>query len=177
MPLPALVPDTCRMRNPEQIILPAAAAVMLTAAAFISFARGAEVTAGDLAVISAWARATPPGADVAAAYVTVENGGSGDDRLTGIATPAATSTSIHETVEENGVATMRPLEHAIVPAGGRLEMAPGGIHVMLMGLTGPLVEGEMMPLTITFEHAGELTLDVTVAGMGADGPAGHQHPM
>ena len=169
--------DIPGMRRAQKIILPATVALVLTLAAFISFARSEEVTAGGLAVISAWARATPPGADVGAAYVTIENRGDIDDRLLGVTTPAAAAVSMHETIEENGVATMRPLEDPAVPAGGRLEMRPGGVHLMLMDLAAPLAEGDSMPMTLTFEHAGELTVQANVAAIGAKAPAAHDHSM
>jgi copper(I)-binding protein len=152
------------MQNLQRFILPAAAAVILTAAALISFARSEE----RLAVVSAWARATPPGADVAAAYLTVENRGDTDDALIGASTAAAGSVTIHETVEENGVAAMRPLERMTIPAGDTLEMQPGGAHLMLMDLSVPLDEGETVPLTLTFEKEGEITIDVAVAAIDAE---------
>jgi copper(I)-binding protein len=166
------------MRTPRRFILPAAIAVVLTAAAFFSFARSGEIPAGELAVISAWARATPLGADTGAAYVTIENRGAADDRLTGASTPAAASVSVHETAEENGVATMRQLADASVPAGRRLDMRPGGAHLMLMGLSAPLVEGDSVRMALTFEHAGKLTVQLKVAAIGAEEPpAGHDHSM
>ena len=160
-----------------RMLLPAATALALTAAAAISFARGGESRIGDLAIVSAWARATPPGASVGAAYVSVENHGAADDRLVGAASPAATSVTIHQTAEENGVATMRPLDDAAIPAGGGLAMAPGGAHLMLTGLSAPLKQGENFPMTLTFQNAGAVTVEIEIAPLGAAGPAGHDHPM
>ncbi len=158
------------------ILLPALTAVALTAAAAISFARGGEATAGDIAVTAAWARATPPGASVGAAYLTIENRGGAEDRLVGASSPVAQSVTPHATVEENGVATMRRWEDAVIPAGGAVEMAPGGLHLMLMGLSAPLTEGESVPLTLTFEAAGAVTVAMPVAPIGAMAPSGeHAH--
>ena len=116
---------------------------MLTAAAFVSFARGAEMTAGDLAVVSAWARATPPGADVGAAYVTIENRGEADDRLD---RRRDAGRGVDQRRMRPSRRTASPpcgrWSDAVVPAGGRLAMTPGGIHLMLMELTAPLLEGE-----------------------------------
>ncbi len=153
-----------------RIVLPAAAAVAFTAVAVISFARGGELNVGDLAFVSAWARATPPGVGVGAAYVAIENRGAADDRLVGAATPAARSVMLHETVEQDGIARMRPLDAVSLPAAGGVEMKPGGIHMMLMDLLGPLKEGETVPLTLSFETAGEVTVELTIAPIGADGP-------
>src|SRR5687768_10503162 len=113
-----------------RILVPAAVALALTVAAAISFARGAGGGA-ELAVVSAWARATPPRAEVGAAYVTIENRGGTEDRLVAAKSPAAAKVVLHRSADEGGVATMRPLELAAVAAGGRLEMRPGGAHLML----------------------------------------------
>ncbi|MBA3518367.1 MAG: copper chaperone PCu(A)C [Rhizobiales bacterium] len=161
-----------------RFFLPAATAMALTLAAAISYARSAETSAGDL-VVSAWARATPPGAQVAAAYVNVENRGGSADRLLAARSPAANSVSLHATVEENGVATMRPVDDPVIPAGGTLEMRPGGAHLMLTDLQAPLKEGETLSLTLSFETAGELTVEAAVAPVGAAAPADthHDHAM
>jgi hypothetical protein len=160
-----------------RILVPAAVALALTAAAAISFARGAGNGSAELAIVSAWARATPPRAEVGAAYVTVENRGGTEDRLIGVESPAAANVVLHRTAAENGVATMRPLELAAVPAGGRLEMQPGGAHLMLMGLSAPLQAGTTIPVTLVFENAGAVIVEVEVAPLGAAGPVGHDHAM
>ena len=157
-----------------RLLLPAVAAVALTAVAAISMARGHDIKIGEVVVTSAWARATPPGASVGAAYVTLHNGGGADDRLLSAASPAARRVAPHLTREENGVAAMRPLGDLVVPAGGTLEMKPGATHLMLMGLAAPLKEGDSVPLTLVFEKAGAVTIPLEVAPIGAD-LSGHQH--
>ena len=134
--------------------------------------RGGEAS-GDLAVTEAWARAMPPGTDVGAAYVTIENAGDVDDRLLGITSPVAAKIEIHETVEEGGVARMRRLEEAHLPAGSALAMRQGGTHLMLTGLSAPLKEGDVLALTLTFETAGRVRVEAPVAGLGADAPPDH----
>jgi copper(I)-binding protein len=161
------------MRVTIPFLLSAAAALLLTAAAIVSVARGAETVSGDLAIIAAWARATPPGAKVGATYVTIENRGEADDRLVGASSPAAEMMELHETIEKDGVAQMRPLDAPTIPAGGKLEMRPGGVHLMLMRLSAPLKEGETVPMTLIFERAGEIAIEADIAPIGAAGPA-HQ---
>jgi copper(I)-binding protein len=156
-----------------RLVLPAVTAILLTVAAAISFARGEEAVSGTLVVTRAWARATPPGASVGAAYLTIENRGRNDERLVGITSPAAPSVVIHETVEEAGVARMRPLDAPVIPAGQTLAMQPGGIHIMLMGLSAPLKEGERLPLTLTFGSAGALTVEAEIAPIGSESPTEH----
>lgn len=169
------------MTNPQRYLLPALTAIALTVIAAISIARGAEIAAGDLVVTSAWARATPPGAKVGAAYVTIENRGGADDTLVALESPAAAMVEPHETAEADGVATMRPLTSPVIAAGGQLEMQPGGVHLMLMGLAAPLKPGAALPLTLTFAKAGRVTIPVAVQPIGADGPdpraTQHQHKM
>ena len=154
-----------------RLLLPAGIATVLTLLSAFSVVRAAEVAAGTLAVTSPWARATPPGATVGAAYATLENRGDEDDRLLRVASPVARAVELHETLEENGMAKMRPLGEVVVPAGGKLEMRPGSTHMMLMGLTAPLKAGDTVPLTLTFNMAGAVTVDFVIAPIGAGAPA------
>lgn len=158
-----------------RFLLPAAIAIGLTAAAAITLARSAEVSAGGLAVTAAWARATPPGAEIGAAYVTIANRGGSEDRLLGATTPAARSVAIHQSSEENGVARMRPVDAPAIPVGGALEMQPGGTHLMLMGLSAALKQGESVLVTLRFHRAGEVTVEVPIASMGATTPPEEHH--
>jgi len=155
-----------------RFLLPACIALTLTVAAGVSMVRGGEASAG-LSATEAWARATPPGTDVGAAYVTIENQTDTGDRLLGITSPVAAKIEIHETVEEDGVARMRPIEDACLTAGSALAMRPGGTHLMLTGLKAPLKEGDVLTLTLTFETAGPLTVEAPIAGLGADAPPDH----
>lgn len=116
--------------------------------------------AGNLHIYHPWARATPPGVP-AAVYFTVEST-QGSDRLVSVSTPVAAHAGMHRTVEEGGVVTMQPVESASVSPGALLEFAPGGYHVMLMGLKEPLAEGARFPLTLRFENAGAVTVEVVV---------------
>jgi periplasmic copper chaperone A len=152
-----------------RIMVPAVLALALTAAAIYSFARTPNVSAGNIVVTAAWARATPPGASVGAVYVTLENRGASNERLVSVASPAAKSAMLHETVEEGGISTMRESENAIAP-GATLEMKPGSVHIMLMEITKPLKEGETVSVVLSFEKAGEVRVGAEVAPIGADGP-------
>jgi copper(I)-binding protein len=152
-----------------QFILPAATAVALTLVAMFYVARHEEKAAGParISVSQAWARATPPGADVGAIYLTIENTGGDTDRLVAVTSPAAGSAMVHQTISENGVSTMRAADGSIAP-GTKLDMKPGGSHIMLMGLKGPLKEGETVDVTLTFEKAGEVKAAAKVQPIGAN---------
>lgn len=152
-----------------RLLLPALSAVALTVLAIVSMVRAAEAseaTAGDLAVTKAWARATPPGASTGAVYITVENRGADEDRLVSAASPAARSAMVHQTIEENGVSTMREADVRVAP-GAAVEMKPGGMHIMLMGLAAPLKAGDTLTLNLVFEKAGPVTVEAPIAPIGA----------
>ena len=94
---------------------------------------------GDIEIKNAWARATPGGAQTAAAYVTIE--APSGDRLTGVSTPAAQKADIHSMTMDNGVMKMRQLDGLDLPAGKEVTLKPGGYHIMLTGLAKPLEAG------------------------------------
>lgn len=105
----------------------------------------------------------PPGSGSGAVYFTVVNTTGADDRLLAVTSPAAERAELHAMVEHDGMMRMEPFQDGMpVPAGERTELAPGGRHVMLMGLTGPLAVGDTVELTLRFETAGERTLSATV---------------
>jgi periplasmic copper chaperone A len=125
--------------------------------------------ASELAVSHAWARATPPGSVTGSAYLTVENHGASAARLASASAPIAREVAVHVTRVEAGVAGMReaPL---VVPAHGRAELTPGGMHLMLMGLRTPLVAGSHFELSLTFEPGGVTTVSVPVLAADSAGP-------
>lgn len=150
----------------RQIVLEVFAAVALTFGAILASAVDAK--AGDIVVTAAYARASAsPVAKTAAVYVTVQNAGAEDDRIVSVSTPAARSAMLHSTEMSGDVMKMEHVEAVSVPAGGTVEMAPGGLHVMLVGLAAPLKEGEMLQVTLTFETAAPVTVDVPVKGVAA----------
>ena len=134
----------------------AVAAVFLTA-----LAAQADDT-GSLLIRQPWARASIGLAKAGAAYVSVENRGAAADRLLGVETPVARRASLHTHKVVDGVARMRPAGPLDVAPGAVAVMEPGGLHVMLMGLTAPLMEGERFIMTLTFERAGEVEVVVEV---------------
>ena len=130
-----------------------------------------DFKAGDITIDKAWSRATPKGTDVGAGYMVVHNGGATPDKLTGGSADFA-SVEVHEMKMENGVMQMREMKGGLtIPAHGTIRLAPGGYHVMFTHLTRPLVKGETVKATLNFEHAGPVTVDFPVEGIGAAGPA------
>lgn len=122
-----------------------------------------------LAVRDAWSRATAPSQKNGAVFLTIDNAGGPADRLTGAGSPHAERVELHNHTMQDGVMRMRPVPSVDVPAGGSVTLEPGGYHVMLMGLTAALEEGDVVPLTLTFEHAGTIEVDAMILGAGASG--------
>jgi copper(I)-binding protein len=166
-----------KLQNPGRVarrhwlhVLCAVAALLVLA----PWAGAAQPAAGGAAaptVSGAWARATPPGAGVAAVYLTV-TGGSRADTLLAARTARAAMTEIHQVVEADGMAQMRPMEDGVaIPARQAVRLEPHGLHLMLMQLTQPLQAGERFTVTLRFAEAGEVDVQVEVRAPGSDVPA------
>jgi periplasmic copper chaperone A len=141
----------------------------LTFAASLAVASAALAQTAQLEVSSAWARATPAKAENGVAYVTIQS--PTEDRLLSAASPVAKKLELH-TMEMAGMVMKMPrLDGLAIPAGQPVTLKPGGEHIMLMGLNGPLREGQSFPLTLTFEKAGVREVTVAVEKAGAAGPA------
>ena len=133
-------------------------------------AGAASAQTGSLEIKNAWARATPGRAETGAAYLTIEP--PAGDRLTGVSTPVAGKAELHEMTMQGGVMKMRPLAAIDLPAGQTVDLKPGAIHIMLIGLKQPLQAGESFPLTLEFEKAGTREVNAAVGKAGAMGPDG-----
>jgi hypothetical protein len=128
------------------------------------------VKAGSLTIADAWSRATIGAGRPGVFYVEIANAGAEDDALVAIATPVAGMPMLHETVVEDGIAAMPHAMRIEVPAGETVALAPGGYHGMLMDLAASLEEGDSFPVTLTFEKAGEVTIETVVLPLRAEGP-------
>jgi periplasmic copper chaperone A len=142
-------------------------AVAATLAATIA---AALAQTGQIEVTNAWARATPGGAATGAAYLTLLS--PVGDRLIAASTPVAKIAQLHTMTTQGGIMRMRPIAGIDLPAGKAVTLKPGGMHIMLTGLIAPLKDGQKFPLTLTFKNGGAKEVTVTVAKVGAMGPAG-----
>jgi copper(I)-binding protein len=124
---------------------------------------------------NAWTRATPPGAKIAAGYMTLRNDSGTPDRLVGARSPAAGIVSPHVTIEEGGISKMRPVKGYDIPANGTFELKPSGSHLMLMNLKAPLKAGERVPLVLRFQNSGEVKVELEVRPLGATGQMRDMH--
>ena len=125
----------------------------------------AAVPPSALSAQDAWVRATP-GVDVAAAYLTLHNGGTEAVVVSGVSSPAAGAAMIHESSLVNGQSTMRAHERLRLGAGETVHFAPGGLHIMLHGLKRPLAPGDEVPLVLLLEGGGSLTVTARVRALG-----------
>lgn len=146
----------------KALLLAALCACTLNAAAH-------EYQAGQLHIDHPWSRAMPPVAPTIAAYFAVHNEGKTADRLLGADTPIAARAELHEHVHgADGMMKMQQVQAVDVPVGGEARFAPGGYHVMLFELNKRPALGERFPLTLHFEKAGDVQVEVAVQ---ADAPA------
>ncbi|MAY86173.1 MAG: hypothetical protein CML02_05565 [Pseudooceanicola sp.] len=131
------------------------------------------VTVGALEIAGGFSRATLPNAPVGGGFMTITNTGATDDRLIGAASSVAGHMEVHEMAMDGDVMRMRELADGLpIPAGETVELKPGGFHIMFMELQEPLVEGEVVTVTLTFETAGEVEVPLMIGKMNAKG---HDH--
>ena len=111
----------------------------------------AGTAADEVDVLDAWAREVPPVMSSSAGFLGLKNTGSVEHRLVSASSDAAGVAELHTHINNNGVMQMRPVENIPVAPGETTELKPGGLHIMLMMLTKPLVAGQQLNITLTFE--------------------------
>ena len=131
---------------------------LLCAAALLAGCAGA----GRVTVTDAWVRASPSAGQATGAYLVIKNAGQTDDRLLSVASDVSEKAEMHEMKDVDGMMEMSPVESIAAPAGGRAELKPGGLHIMLVGLKRELKAGDKVTLTLTFEEAGAIQVTAEV---------------
>lgn len=128
------------------------------------FVQAEEYNAGPLHIDRPWSMELPPNAPTVAAYFSIHNNGTTTDRLTAVDSPIAGSAQLHEHVHKDGLMKMQQVQTVEVPASGDVSFAPMAYHVMLLDLKdrSKLVEGAQFLLTLHFEKAGDVTVQVQV---------------
>ena len=151
----------------------AVAAVLAMVASGPVLAQAHEHKKGPLTVVQPWSRATAPSQKAGGVFLRIENASDQPDRLIRAESELSEITSLHTMIRDGDVMKMRPIEGGIeVPANGHVDLAPGGMHVMLIGLHNRLVKETTIPLTLVFERAGRIEIDAVVEAAGARGPTG-----
>ncbi len=126
-----------------------------------------------IAVSDGWAREIAPGQSAAAVYLTIANSGAGSDRVVEVET-AQGDAALHETSSSGGVARMRELEGGLaIGPRSRVELKPGGAHIMVTGLKQRPAQGQTFGLTLGFERSGKRPIAIRVVAAGGEGHAGH----
>jgi len=134
-----------------------------------SLASAHEYQAGDLKIIHPTARPTAMVGVPGAGYLSIQNDGKTADTLLGASCSLAKGVEIHEMSMDGGVMQMRDLPKGIdIPAGGRVDLNPGGTHLMLLGLSKQLVPGDKLPLTLEFAKAGKVNVELQVEAAKPD---------
>ena len=147
----------------------AALLIGLTAAA-----QAHDYKLGSLEIGHPWSRATPPTAQAAGGFLTITNKGTTPDRLIAVKGAASDKAEIHEMKMDGAVMRMREVEKGIeIPPGATVELKPGGYHIMFMGLKAPFTKDQRVPITLVFEKAGSIDVDLTVDALGAQAPMKH----
>lgn len=143
-----------------------------------SAANAEDYKAGDLVVSEPWSQELPPNAPTVAAYFVIHNTGESPDRLLSVETPVAEKAELHEHVMQGDLMKMQQVPSVAVPAKGDLTFAPMAYHVMLLGLKDRslLADGKQFPLTLTFEKAGKVEVDVSVQKAPPMAGHAHKHP-
>lgn len=129
------------------------------AAGFVASAEAHDYRLGALEIGHPWAR--PSTGKTGAAYFTIRNNGAAD-KLTGLAADISARVQLHDMEMDGNIMRMRKLDSLPLPASETVKVAPGGLHVMLIGLTAPLKPGDTFPMRLTFEKAGTIEVSVTV---------------
>jgi copper(I)-binding protein len=124
-------------------------------------------------VSDGWTREIAPGQSGAAVYLTIANTGAGSDRLVDVASPQGEA-ALHETSSAGGVARMRALDGGLeIGPRSRVELKPGGTHIMVTGLKQRPAQGQTFGLTLGFERSGKRPIAIRVVAAGGEGHAGH----
>jgi copper(I)-binding protein len=132
-----------------------------------------DYTAGDIAILHPWTRAAGANGN-GAGFLRLRTGGTQADRLIAASTTAARVVELHTMERDGNVMRMRPVRDIVIAPGATVELRPGSFHLMMIGLTAPMTQGGRVPLTLRFERAGEVQVELAVEAAGARG-SGHQH--
>ena len=151
------------MQSARSVLKVAATAALTVALAACSAGSSPSPASGVMRAEGAWARQSM-GMDLAVAvYLSLTNETGSADALVGAESPAAAMVEVHETTADaSGQMAMHPVEKIALPVGGSVELKPGGYHVMLIGLTGELMAGDKVEVTLQFETAPDLIVTAEV---------------
>ena len=146
--------------------------ISLSAAAFTAGTYAQNAKVGSLQIENAYTRSTVPGQIAAGGFMKIENKGAAD-QLVSASSPVAGEVQLHEMAMDGNVMKMRQVKDIAVPAGGAVELKPGGLHLMFMNIKAPLAAGETVPVKLKFAKAGEVEVKMPVNAMSNPGAMKH----
>ncbi|WP_434608000.1 copper chaperone PCu(A)C [Pseudomonas sp. D2-30] len=143
----------------------------------VGFAQAHQYKAGELEIAHPWSQELPPNAPTVAGYFIIHNGGRSEDKLLSVDSPIAGKAELHEHVMQNDLMKMQPVDGIVIAPGATVTFAPMAYHVMLLDLKDRslLSDGKRFPMTLHFEKAGDVTVNVTVQKKAPDGTQTHMH--
>jgi len=137
--------------------------LFITALSICTYTAAQEGAGKGITISAAVARASTPGQNSGAAYLTLQNNATNEDALLSASTPRAQNVELHEMSMQGDVMRMRQIPRIVLAPGAHLAMQPGnGYHLMLTGLKAPLKSGDKIPLTLRFQHAGTIQTSLSV---------------
>lgn len=143
--------------------------IAIAAALLLGLSVAGGAAAADIEVVNPFMRAAPMAGGTGAAFMTIHNHG-GADRLVSVAADISKSVELHTHVKDGDIYRMRKVEALTLPEHGSAELKPGGDHIMFIGLNAPVKEGTTVSLTLTFEKAGKVAVQLPVQAAGAMAP-------
>lgn len=134
-------------------------------------------TADNISVQDPYVRLAPPNAPATGAFMVIKNNGDKDVKVLKADNPVSKVTELHTHLNEGGVMKMRPVPAIEVKAKGQVVLQPGGLHVMMIDLKAPMKEGDVVPITLTFDDGSSKQVDAKVVRPTAAGmpPMEHKH--
>jgi len=137
---------------------------------------GALAAAADMVTVNEpYVRLAPPNAPATAAFMVIKNAGDKDVKVVKADSPASKVTELHTHLNENGVMKMRPVAAIDVKSKGEAVLKPGGLHVMLIDMKAPMKEGDVVPITLTFDDGSSKKIDAKVVKPMAAGMPAMEH--
>jgi len=152
---------------------------LIVAAALLvapSLVQAHEVKAGNLELIHPHIRASMGQSPTTAGYLTILNNGKTADRLLSVSCACAASVTVHEMKMTGSMASMAQVPSVEIPAGGKVTLAPGGLHLMVMGLKAPIKAGDRVEMVLTFEKTGAVKTPFEAADRPASPPTSDKMP-
>jgi copper(I)-binding protein len=155
--------------------------IILSLAASLAVLSTPTLAAGaadSVTVVDPYVRQAPPGTTTTGAFMVIKNGGAKDVKLVKADNPASRTTELHTHINEGGVMKMRPVKDIEVKAKGETALKPSGLHIMMIDMKAPLKEGDVVPITLTFDDGSSKKVDAkvvkpTAAAMPMGGMGGH----